>query len=376
MVRESLTEYITRLLKAGYAPGVIRNTLINAGYSPQEINMAMEYTQSTATSRQKTVSITGKTLIIAISALILLILLVIGGIILLSPKPKIIELSVFPSKTQLHQGEKLSFLSKLSSAEEREASVVLTCVLTDKRNNQAIASKQEQLSIAMEKSITTEIMIPESAVPGEYSLKATISYEDKTEQKSFDINIIKKAEAGMVPQQGPEPEAAAIAECPATCDDYNKCTNDFCEKGICRHAPITPCCGNGVCESGENVLNCVDDCRERADTPEELTAKARVIVQTDPESAAAVCSSITRAPQADECFSQVALSSGKNLLCENVQDPESRDRCYVSFALEGDFSVCTRIKNSYMSKACYSLQKTEQIKANINQIKMPSSQSA
>jgi hypothetical protein len=193
MVRESLTEYISRLLRAGYTPGVIRNTLINAGYSPQEINIAMEYTQSTATSRQKTVSITGKTLIIAISAVILLILLVIGGIIILSPKPKIIELSIFPSKTQLYQGEKLSFLSKLSSAEEREASVVLTFALTDKRNNQAIASKQEQLSLAMEKSITTELMIPESAVPGEYSLKATLSYEDKAEQKSFDIKIIKKA---------------------------------------------------------------------------------------------------------------------------------------------------------------------------------------
>jgi len=36
------------------------------------------------------------------------------------------------------------------------------------------------------------------------------------------------------------------------CNDANKCTTDTCDpKAGCLHAPITPCCGNGVKEAGE-----------------------------------------------------------------------------------------------------------------------------
>lgn len=368
MVQESLTEYINRLLRAGYNQNVIRNTLINAGHSPFEVNKAIEYARQGAAGaapEQKVISLTGKAVVIAISALIIIILLVIGGIILLSPGPKTISFSVIPAKTQIYPGEKLSFIATLSSGEERAAEATVSFALVDKRSKQTIISKQETFSMELQKSITADFTIPATAAPGDYLLETILSYEGKTEQKSAEIKIIKKETAvvpGALPQAIPG-EAAGAEECPPTCDDYNRCTNDFCEKGICRHTSITPCCGNGLCESGENVMNCVDDCREREDTPEETTARARTVSQTDAESAATLCSSITRIPQADDCFSQIALSSSKSLLCENVQDAENRDRCYISFALEGDFSVCTRVKNNYMSKACYSLQKTEQLKA-------------
>ena len=41
MVQESLIEYIQKLLKLGYDAGTIRATLLNAGYSPYDIDIAL-----------------------------------------------------------------------------------------------------------------------------------------------------------------------------------------------------------------------------------------------------------------------------------------------------------------------------------------------
>lgn len=52
--------------------------------------------------------------------------------------------------------------------------------------------------------------------------------------------------------------------CPASCDDSNKCTNDYCSLQTsfeCRHDNMKPCCGNGECEANEDAANeCPEDC--------------------------------------------------------------------------------------------------------------------
>jgi len=52
--------------------------------------------------------------------------------------------------------------------------------------------------------------------------------------------------------------------CPASCDDSNACTNDYCSVQTnfeCKHGVIKPCCGNGICEPNEDVANeCPADC--------------------------------------------------------------------------------------------------------------------
>jgi len=58
---------------------------------------------------------------------------------------------------------------------------------------------------------------------------------------------------------------AEVKACPSSCDDGNPCTRDYCSFATnygCRHDPITPCCGNGICESGENCETCSQDCGE------------------------------------------------------------------------------------------------------------------
>ncbi len=45
-----------------------------------------------------------------------------------------------------------------------------------------------------------------------------------------------------------------------SCNDSDACTLDSCSNGACIHSVITPCHGNSVCESGENICNAPTDC--------------------------------------------------------------------------------------------------------------------
>ncbi|MEM3154373.1 MAG: hypothetical protein QW165_02270 [Candidatus Woesearchaeota archaeon] len=51
--------------------------------------------------------------------------------------------------------------------------------------------------------------------------------------------------------------------CPASCDDKNPGTRDFCgpqTNYFCRHEPIPNMCGNGKCDGAENKCTCPQDC--------------------------------------------------------------------------------------------------------------------
>lgn len=54
-----------------------------------------------------------------------------------------------------------------------------------------------------------------------------------------------------------------LGKCPESCDDGNPCTKDFCSRKTgfqCKHEPIIPCCGNELCEEGEDFSSCPEDC--------------------------------------------------------------------------------------------------------------------
>ncbi len=52
-------------------------------------------------------------------------------------------------------------------------------------------------------------------------------------------------------------------ECPISCNDEDSCTMDHCSSSTsyeCVHDTIVPCCGNNVCDDGENYELCASDC--------------------------------------------------------------------------------------------------------------------
>jgi len=48
---------------------------------------------------------------------------------------------------------------------------------------------------------------------------------------------------------------------PLNCDDGDSCTSDSCDPVAgCQNDPISPCCGDGLCDGGEDQCNCSADC--------------------------------------------------------------------------------------------------------------------
>ena|GEM_PF-1428057 len=354
MVQRSLTEYIQKLLRTGYDVGTIRTTLINAGYSPYEVNQALKYVR---TEPKRKITLNLKVVLIGVSILILLILLVLGGIKIFSPKEKTIDYKILPIKTELYQGEMLSFLNELTSNIDRKEQVSLNYEILNTRTNEVVLTKQDFATAGRHASTTAKIVLPAGIPEGSFMLKATMQHDNKAEQQSFKFTVLKMPEKGAIAEIITE-ETPAEVECPESCDDFNPCTEDSCENGICRHAPILPCCGNGICEEGETVVNCPEDCAKQKLTPQELISQAKDAATVAPEAAAMLCNKLIKQNDIDLCFSEVAQASKKSIICENVKIADNKDNCYMAFALEDDYSVCAKIKNSYLSKSCYSLKRS------------------
>ena len=360
MVQTSLIEYINKLLKSGYDAETIRTTLINAGYPLAEINKALTYASKAQTGK-KTISLNLKLLLIGISAAILIILLVLGGIKLFTPKPKNIDFRVTAIKTEAFPGDTISFLSELTSDTDRKEQVLLNYEILNTQTNEVAKTKQDRKQIGKKSSTTIQMTIPITTEPGGYTLNAVMSYKIKTELQSLRLTVLEPPEENktiLAEESFEEEMLDEEVKCPETCDDFNPCTIDYCEKGLCKHTPIIPCCGNGVCEEGESILGCPDDCAKQKQTPQEIILQAKKIASADPEAAAMLCNKLIRPNDIELCFSEVAQTSSRSIICENIQTSEDRDSCYMNFALEGDYTVCAKVKNSYLSKSCNSLKRS------------------
>jgi uncharacterized membrane protein len=41
------------------------------------------------------------------------------------------------------------------------------------------------------------------------------------------------------------------------------CSRYTCDSGACITQPLVPCCGNGICETGETYVTCANDCKPK-----------------------------------------------------------------------------------------------------------------
>lgn len=355
MVDSTLKNYIKTTLKQGYEVKAIRKRLAQSGYSTAEINKAIKE----VTGRK---IINAKTLIIAAVVIVLLIILVIIALKIITPSPKQISISTTPLVSTVVPGGKLTFVKTLTSPTSRKVTASVKHRVISKKTNKIIVSITETINVGAKSSTQTQISLPIDAPTGEYEVITDLTHADGSKQARF--TFIVQATGPKIPSVA---QPILITNCPQGCDDYNSCTRDTCVNGICQHTAITPCCGNGKCETGEDIYNCALDCKKGIETTDETTKKAIKKAKTDPSTAAMLCNSLPSVDDADNCFDILAEESGKYEFCESIQNNEIQSDCLLNFALAGDYSVCDKINDPYYLQSCYSLERQAGMEGLISQ---------
>ncbi|HLF54557.1 MAG TPA: hypothetical protein VI612_02460 [Candidatus Nanoarchaeia archaeon] len=345
MAQQSLIEYIQKLLKQGYDIEAIRSTLLQAGYAPYEVDTAIRI------AAKPSRAIPTKMLMIAFVILLVFSLGVIMLIKILQAPPVVLSLKITALSTQTAPGENLILTAEIQNPSGRKTNALLDYTLAGPGGR--ITAPTESITVTTKTNVPSNIPIPKDAQPGSYTLTAVLSYQDKTATQRLNIEVTTEpTKAPEVLKKEVEEEAREIQQaCPGGCDDLNFCTTDTCAQGTCQHTTITPCCGNNVCEPGEDESSCPIDCG-KAVNPEEITKQAE---GENTQDAISLCNTLGQRTYIDSCLSRVAETKNDQTICDGIVDTEIRDSCYIHFSYNNDFSVCPKITNPYLKSSCNTL---------------------
>jgi len=151
MVQQSLLEYIQRLLKQGYDPSIIRETLLKAGYSRRDIEDAM----SSAGAPRK---VHTKLLVsIFVIVLVITVILVIS-LKLMQPPAAELSLSIALFSTVVEPGTDLIVTANIDNPSGRQVSGLLDFAVMGPAGR--VASKTESVSLTTRASVPVSIGIP------------------------------------------------------------------------------------------------------------------------------------------------------------------------------------------------------------------------
>lgn len=353
MVDQRLVDYVKQQKAAGYSEQQIRQAMLQYGYDQASVDAAF------SSGRPKLP-------VIPILIGVLVVLIITASIFLFSGKaePDIkMDITLRQIVTEAEPGRSFSFNVDIIGVSDY-VDIEYTLYGPD---NQVVLNDEESVS----RNSLSSIALPSDIRPGDYELFAEGEYEGRKSSDSLSFSVIEKNSPSKTePEEPEEPEdeplddPAPSRSCPASCDDGDRCTRDECSASTdfrCEHNDITPCCGNGICESAEDSSSCSLDCRK-----EEEPLQAGISVQdvveevkkksSNPASAVSYCNGLSKEYHRDSCFNAAAEETKDSTMCERINSGTTRDNCYTNFALEGDYTVCEKLENKYLKASCESLK--------------------
>ncbi|MAG91723.1 hypothetical protein CMO83_03540 [Candidatus Woesearchaeota archaeon] len=401
MVRKKVVDYVKSLLQQGYDISSIRNTMLKYGYNNKDVDDAINEVYSPTIRHEIHLSST------TILAVVVIVAAVVGITLFFYFNPpkaptQLLDLNLEPVKTEVQAGQSITFLKELSNLGSAERyDVVIKQEILDPNTYEIITEKTETRAIETFGSTTTNILIPKDTNPGDYILRAIIEYDNKKAVATLAIKIAESegeesCSDGIKNQDEENVDCGGVCnpcEQQIECNDNDPCTNDLVESGQCVNSPITPCCGNNVCEEQEQGI-CALDCEEAAATTPETLEDIKELARSDPSEASKLCNNIQIPDLKDQCFSNigevqrnqnycnrisnertkdfcyknVAIPKNDNSLCEEISTDAVRDTCYMTFVLDNDdFSVCGKITNDAQRRSCESLRQVYELNQEINQ---------
>jgi len=359
MALRELVDYIKQYSAQGYSIASIRANLISSGYTPQQIDAAIE----TAFGGKKPFPL--RLVLFGVAALVVLVLLVYGLVILLAPAgEEALTLVVTNAPTEVQLGIPLSFSRTVTVTDEDPVLVHLTYEIIHEQTRERVLIQEEDVTVRRTSKKTMRLVINPSARSGDYNLRVIAEYSGLEQVRTHSF-IVPTTKLGRPTPSTPESLGEAIVTppptkpgvCHPTCNDYDPCTLDKCVGGSCVFDPRTPCCGNFECETGETEVTCAQDCKVRPITQGEailqIRARAEQAASNNPGDAVNLCRGIAVQAQADSCMKAVAYASKRSDICKHIAGSKLRDACYLDFALKNkQSSVCQHVGDRWMKQSC------------------------
>lgn len=342
---QSLSDYISQLQRSGYSSQMIRAHLSRSGYSAEQIARAI----SPVGSRLNFVS--SKKFIIPFVLVVLLSVLFF--FVFFRASSVSLELRI-PSVLSFHAGDIVSFEKIIYSLQEKTSVGVLYEVVS--QSGGVVVSRREKLVISGQSRSQSRISLPAILSGGSYVMKVSLSFDGLSLSKSFSFEVV----AVTVPATVQNTTVSSVithvpvveVSCPVACVSDAPCVSGACVNGLCQFEKLGNCCGNGKCEFSEDEFNCVLDCAVKRELRENVLSTAKSVVKSDASKAVILCNSLVEDLYVDECVNILSRESNNSVLCNSVRGVDSRDSCFMNFALAGDFSVCDKISDRNMAVSC------------------------
>ncbi len=401
MVRQKVVNYIRGLLQKGYDISTIKNTMLKYGYSNEEIDEAVNSIYNPTIRHEVHLSKTTVLVIIFVvaSAIGITLFFYLNSA---KTSAQLLDLKLEPVKTEVQPGDNVVFIKEMSNlGSSKRYDAVVTEEIIDSATFKVVSQNTETIAIETSSSTQTRLKIPNDAKPGDYLLRVTAEYSGQKAFAKLPIKILPPANKescsdGIRNQNEENIDCGGVCnpcekETPKLdCNDNNQCTKDIVENGKCVNSPITPCCGNNICEDGEQN-NCDADCKKEINVPApETIDEIKELAKSYPEKALTQCNNIevpnlkdtcignigevqknknycvkiANADIKNQCYSTVAKLTNDNSLCQEITNDGLKDACYMTFVLDNhDYSVCGKIVNQAQRQSCEYLRQLY----NINQ---------
>src|SRR3989338_5903262 len=400
MAKKSVVDYVKSMLQGGYQISSIRAAMLKSSYTNEDIDDAVKEAYHPTIRHE--IHLGPTVLFVAI-----LVILVGGGVAYFTLNPskapdKLLDVNLEPVQTTVKPGESIIFLKELSNlGTEARYDVIIKQEILDPITFKPIAEKTETRAIETFGSTKTQILIPQDSRPGDYILRAIVEYDAKKAVATIPIKIVPAGKEtlqdfcndGIQNQDETGVDCGGMCkpcEVKGLCNDNDPCTKDEHADGKCSYSKIAPCCGNGICETGE--ANICDDCKPNGQLQNLPTfsdiSKIRETAKTDPDKAVEQCNSlevqdlrdscisnvgevqlnrnycvqIVNSKYKDVCYSNIAKSSNDNSICGEIVADGIRDSCYMTFVLDNkDYSVCGKLTNKQLRQSCEYLNQLHEL---------------
>lgn len=379
MVDSELVSYIRQSLNSGYNISTIRQYLINSGYNPVEVDKAINIVTGRISSSEGKSSKFKILFVVATLALIVIIggLAYVSQVILLEggTSSPTYYYDIQLSKETYNKGETISITNTFDDF--KKASLVkIYFELMDDQGTVVDSFIEDEINVDSDKVVRYNL--PPSLSSGTYLIKGAVTFNNKitSSEQSFEITETSSTNNNQINNldnnlenryddytTNNEYETENNDLTCGDCDDFDFCTEDFCQRSECSHRPIVPCCGNNYCEEGEDYNSCPRDC-EDLETENSIITNDMLIeraisatMRNDLNHAGSICEEIDDSKDKDNCFTEVSKASKNSIFCSYVNGNIKRDSCYMSAVMDyKDFSVCEKVEEKYLKKSCESLK--------------------